>query len=267
MKLSLYASIVISIVLSACQNENARKVINASKMTSEISFYTSDSIRIIGDLYSFDKKNTTILLFHQGGSNARGEYAPIIPKLVEKGFNVLAIDQRMGGQVYGSFNRTLSHIPTNNFEDGYTYCDAYNNIEGALDFIIKSGFTGKKILWGSSYSASLAIQLASKRQRDINGVLAFSPTAGNSMKACPAINYFEEIKIPLILLRPPNEMKNPNSKNQFDLAIKNNHRTYVVKHGVHGSSMLVESRVKNEINDNWNIVLSFIDEIENNSIL
>ena len=51
----------------------------------EIRFYTPDSIKIFGDLYELDKKGKTILLFHQGGSNARGEYAPIIPKLIEKG--------------------------------------------------------------------------------------------------------------------------------------------------------------------------------------
>ena len=32
---------------------------------------------------------------------------------------VLAIDQRVGGQYYGSYNRTLANIPNNIYGDGY----------------------------------------------------------------------------------------------------------------------------------------------------
>ena len=228
----------------------------------EVFFYTPDSIKVFGDLYEQDKGTDIILLFHQGGSNARGEYAPIIPKLTEKGFNVLAIDQRSGGQYYGSYNRTLANVPTNIFGDGYGYCDAYNNLETALDYVISAGFTGDKILWGSSYSASLAIQLADKRKSDVSGVLAFSPASGNSMKDCLPDQYFETVKLPLIILRPPNEMESESSKAQLALAEKYNHQTYVAQYGVHGSSMLVEARVGNEVGETWEVVFSFLNEIE-----
>ncbi len=253
---------VINLLLSSCQNEIKKEKINSDKIDKEISFFTPDSIRIFGDLYELNKKETTILLFHQGGSNARGEYASIIPKLINEGFNILAIDQRSGGQYYGNYNRTLANIPTNIFGDGYGYCDAYNNLESALDYIIDSGFSGNKIIWGSSYSASLAIQLANNRQKDINGVLAFSPASGGSMKECLPNKYLESIKQPLIILRPSNEMENENSKLQFELANKYNHQTYIAKNGVHGSSMLVKERVGNEVDDTWNVVLSFLNEIE-----
>lgn len=231
-------------------------------LAKEISFITSDDIKIFGDLYEIDKTSPVILLFHQGGSNARGEYAPIIPKLIEKGYNILAIDQRSGGQYYGNYNRTLANIPTNSYGDGYGYCDAYNNLESALNFIIDSGFLGDKIIWGSSYSASLAIQLANNRQNDIDGILAFSPASGGSMKDCLPNKYFETLKIPLIILRPPNEMENENSQMQFELAKKYNHQTYVPKYGVHGSSMLVEERVGREVEETWKVVLSFLNKIE-----
>ncbi len=255
---------VIGILLSlfSCKNGLKKKTSNEITNVKEISFYTPDSIKIFGDLYELDKKGKTILLFHQGGSNARGEYAPIIPILIEKGYNILAIDQRVGGQYYGNYNRTLANIPTNVFGDGYGYCDAYNNLESALNFIIDSGFSGDKIIWGSSYSASLSIQLANNRQSDINGVLAFSPASGGSMKDCLPDKYFETLKRPLIILRPPNEMENENSKLQFDLAHKYNHQTYVPKNGVHGSSMLVEERVGREVEDTWTVVLSFLKNIE-----
>lgn len=228
----------------------------------EIHFFTSDSIQIFGDLYELNKEGKTILLFHQGGSNARGEYTPIIPTLIQNGYNVLAIDQRSGGQYYGSYNRTLANIPTHIYGDGYGYCDAYNNLEGALDYIIDTGFSGTKVLWGSSYSASLAIQLASKRQQDVDGVLAFSPASGGSMKDCLPDEYFETLKRPLLLLRPPSEMESEKSKVQFELAKKFGHQTNVPKSGVHGSSMLVENRVGADVQETWKVVVSFLQTID-----
>ncbi|WP_420399780.1 hypothetical protein [Flagellimonas sp.] len=253
------ACIGILLLLGSCKKEPKQEPISEPELSKEISFYTPDSIQIFGDLYELDKQGKTILLFHQGGSNARGEYAPIIPKLIEKGYNILAIDQRVGGQFYGSYNRTLANIPTNGFGDGYGYCDAYNNLESALDFVITSGFTGDKIVWGSSYSASLGIQLANSRQQDISAVLAFSPASGNSVKDCLPNEYFETIKIPLLLLRPPHEMERETSKLQSELANTHGHQTFVPQHGVHGSSMLVASRVGSNVDETWKVVLSFLD--------
>ncbi len=170
--------------LLSCQNEIKEENIGNNNNSKEISFYTPDSIKIFGDLYQLNKQEAIILLFHQGGSNARGEYISIIPRLLEKGFNVLAIDQRKGGQIYGNYNRTIANIPTISLDDAYTYCDAYNNRESTLEFAKAAGFSGKTILWGSSYSASLAIKLANERQTDIQGVLAFSPASGNPMLDC-----------------------------------------------------------------------------------
>lgn len=261
MKFESITFIGVLLFLFSCQDEIKKDNSDEKNNAQEINFYTPDSIKIFGDLYELDKKENTILLFHQGGSNARGEYASIIPKLIKEGFNVLAIDQRVGGQYYGNYNRTLSNIPTNSFGDGYGYCDAYNNLESALDYMIDSGFSGDKIVWGSSYSASLAIQLANNRQNDISGVLAFSPASGGSMKDCLPDKYFETLKIPLIILKPTSEMQNANSKLQFDLANKYNHQTYIAKNGVHGSSMLVKERVGNDVEGTWKVVYSFLNEI------
>nr|WP_299072886.1 hypothetical protein [uncultured Allomuricauda sp.] len=261
MKKIIALSICILFLFSACQKKSKIEDTTTSDSVEEISFVTSDGIKIYGDLYEIDKTSTVILLFHQGGSNARAEYGSIIPKLVDKGFNILAIDQRMGGQIYGNYNRTLTTISDHSFGNPYTYCDAYNNLESALDFIIGSEFTGNKIVWGSSYSASLAIQLASQNQDKINAVLAFSPASGGSMKNCLPDPYFETLKVPLLLLRPPNEMENENVQAQFELAKVNGHQTYAAKYGVHGSSMLVSERVGNDVSETWEVVTTFLEEI------
>jgi len=247
-KILLTSFILFYILNSSAQTKKERE-------TKEIAFFTKDSLKIFGDLYKLNKTAPTILLFHQGGSNAKAEYNFIIPILIKEGFNILAIDQRQGGQVYGNYNRTVANIPNNNFD----YCDAYLDLEGALNYIIESGFIGKKILWGSSYSGSLVIKLASQYQKDINGVLAFSPASGGPMKKCRPDEYFETLKIPLLLLRPSKEMEIESSKNQFILAQQHNHQVYIAKYGTHGSSMLVEERVGNNVDGNWEVVKSFLE--------
>lgn len=263
MKKSLLLFVLILLSMASCQeskNNNAsEESLTKENKTKEISFFSNDSIKIFGDLYEINKSAPTVLLFHQGGSNARAEYHSIIPVLEKEGFNILAIDQRQGGQVYGNYNRTVANIPNNEFG----YCDAYSDLESALGFISKSGFIGKKIIWGSSYSGSLAIKLANQYQEDLNGVLAFSPASGGPMQDCRPDKYFETLKIPLLLLRPAQEMERESSKDQFELAQKNSHQVYIAKYGVHGSSMLVKERVEHDVDENWKAVLSFLNNIKN----
>ncbi|MCL6265852.1 alpha/beta hydrolase [Flagellimonas myxillae] len=261
MKTLSFALVGALLLMGSCKKETQQEPETEPQLRREISFYTPDSIQIIGDLFELDKKGKTILLFHQGGSNARAEYTPIIPRLLEKGYNILAIDQRVGGQYYGQFNRTLANIPTHIYGDGYGYCDAFNNLESALDYVIDAGFTGEKIIWGSSYSATLVVQLASKRQQDIQGALSFSPATGGSLKNCLPDPYFETVKIPLLLLSPPNEMEDEDSQLRFEKAASFGHQTFVPQNGIHGSSMLVAERVGTEVEETWKVVLSFLEKI------
>lgn len=262
MKSIIIGSISLLSLFFSCNNDIKDDMVQQLGNMTQIYFVTADSIKICGDLYKIDKAGPIILLFHQGGSNSRGEYGPIIPKLIEKGYNVLAIDQRMGGQYYGYYNRTLTEISDHSFSNPYSYCDAYNNLEGALNFAISSNFTGKKILWGSSYSASLAVKLANENSDIVHGVLAFSPASGGPMKDCQPEPYFENLDVPLLVLRPPNEMKNESAQDQFLLAKENGHQTFVPHAGVHGSSMLVEERVGSDVSETWNVVLSFLEKLK-----
>ena len=262
MKIFYAAFFAMLLVLVSCQEQNIEEIEVETQADTEISFYTPDSIKIFGDLYELDKSASTILLFHQGGSNARGEYSSIIPELTERGYNVLATDQRVGGQWYGSYNRTLANIPTHAYGDGYGYCDAYNNIESALDYVIDSGFTGDKILWGSSYSAGLVIQLGSKRPDDIKGILSFSPASGRALQDCLPGQYLDSLNVPLIMIKPPHEMESENSQKQMALAEEHGHQTYVPEYGVHGSSMLVESRVGENVDATWEVVYGFLDGLK-----
>ena len=222
--------------------------------TTEISFQTPDGITIIGDQYGNNKEAVTILLFHQAGSNARGEYGTIIPRLVNAGYTVFAFDQRSGGQQFGSFNRTIVDIDHNK----YGYCDVYPDLNSALDFVINQGYSGKKIIWGSSYSAALVIQLANKRPEDVTAVLAFSPASGKALDSCNPDQFVEGLKAPLLALRPANEMEYEKVKVQLEMIKGFGHETFVAKNGVHGSSMLVEARTESDVSEIWDVVLAFL---------
>ena len=256
---TILSFITLSLILMSC-NENTKEQKSTLKKEAdtEITFYTKDSLKIYGDLYVVNKSLPIILLFHQGGANSRGEYQGIIPVLKEEGFNVLTIDQRRGGQRFGNYNRTVAEIPRNT----YGYCDAYPDLEAALEFVKTSNFTGKKIVWGSSYSATLGIKLASENIDIIDGVLAFSPASGEPMEGCRPEEILKTLKTSLLLLRPSREAEIESVKAQLTLAKEFNHETYVAKNGVHGSSMLVEDRVGSSVDENWEVVKTFLNKIK-----
>lgn len=245
----LLPGIVLLIMLSECAP-------NRNKSGNEIQYRTDDGVLISGDLYLTDRSQATILLFHQGGSNGRAEYGPIIPRLLDKKFNVLSIDQRVGGQIYGNYNRTVARIALNEFG----YCDALADLRGALDYLNTYDLAGPKILWGSSYSAALVIQLATDQSLDVDRVLAFSPSSNPArMEGCHPNQYFSQVQIPLLVLRPQSELSERNTT-QLEEARRHGHQTYVAQHGTHGSSMLVEARVGHEVNENWEVVERFLDQ-------
>mgnify|MGYP001816937632 CR=1 FL=1 len=72
---------------------------------------TTDGVTIHGEIYTQTgtaKSAPLLLLFHQGASNGRAEYEPLAPRLLARGYNLVAIDQRRGGERFGGSNRTLA---------------------------------------------------------------------------------------------------------------------------------------------------------------
>ncbi|WP_430468233.1 alpha/beta hydrolase [Winogradskyella ouciana] len=251
--------LLLLIIVSCKEKETEVKTTSEPEATTEIHFFASDSIKVYGDLYEKDKSAPTLIIFHQGGSNTRAEYKSIIPKLRKEGFNILTIDQRVGGQYYyGGYNRTVAEIPKNE----YGYCDAYPDMVAALNYKKDSGFTGKTILWGSSYSATLALKLADNNQSAVDGVLAFSPASGNPMEGCQPNAHIEAIKVPLLLMKPASEMESERSQTQLKLANENGHKTYVAENGVHGSSMLDENRIEGSATETWKVVMDFLSQFK-----
>ncbi len=136
----------------------------------KVSFFSSDSLKITADLYLNDYQAPFILMFHQAESS-RGEFKSIAPKLQKLGCNCLAVDLRCGGKINYVANETAIRAHNQYFPN--RNIDALNDMKAALSYIRKFNRKGV-ILFGSSYSASLALIMA-KTTRDVKAVVAFSP--------------------------------------------------------------------------------------------
>jgi alpha-beta hydrolase superfamily lysophospholipase len=135
-----------------------------------VTFTTSDGVTVYADSYAGPSpKAPVILLFHQAESS-RNEYAPIAPRLVELGYNVLAVDQRSGGDLYPPANETVQHLGRS-----ADYIDVLPDMNGALAWAQRTYPGAPVIAWGSSYSAALVFAFAASHPRDLAAVLAFSP--------------------------------------------------------------------------------------------
>lgn len=222
----------------------------------QVDFRSSDDVRIYGDLYASDagKSAPVILLFHQAGSDARGEYAGIAARLVAAGYNVLAVDQRSGGDRLGGTNRTVAGL---NGEE-FGYCDVYPDLEAAVIFVREQGFSGRLAAWGSSYSAALVFQLAAKNPTEVDAVLGFSPASGEPLADCDPADYLDDISVPILALRPRREFEIDSVRNQMHEFQQAGVQTYVADPAVHGSSMLNPERVKAPVDETWSVVLEFL---------
>lgn len=136
----------------------------------KVSFYAEDNLKITADLYLVDYLKPFILLFHQSESS-RGEFKEIAPKLTKLGFNCLSVDLRSGGKSNYVKNETAQRATDQRISN--RLIDAQKDIFAAIDYVLK--FNHKPvILFGSSYSASLALMVAMGNDR-VSSVISFSP--------------------------------------------------------------------------------------------
>ncbi len=127
------------------------------------------------------RRRGTILLFHQAGSSL-AEYSTIAPELARRGFDTLATDQRSGGENWGRRNATAARLGANP-----GFMAALQDLQAALAWARQRDPSGRVLVWGSSYSASLVFLLAASPA--VSAVLAFSPgeyLRGTSVRAAAA---------------------------------------------------------------------------------
>ena len=255
--MSIEPTVLVTVIAALAVPAAASAQAAGAPVAEEVRFEAADGTTIYADLHRArtGPAGPVVVLFHQAGSNARGEYQDIIPRLLENGYSILAVDLRLGGSRYGSENRTVT---AGRLPDSRAYCSAYPDLTAAWDYVAERGFTGPRFAWGSSYSAALVIRLAAERASGMAGVLAFSPASGEPMAGCRPEQHIDDLAVPALILRPQAEADMASVTTQLERFRAAGKQVHVARPGAHGSSMLVAARVDGATEDTWNVVLEFL---------
>lgn len=142
-----------------------------------VTFFAEDSTKVFGNLYTHNPEAPIIALFHQARSN-KSEYFGIAQRLVKLGFNCLAIDQRSGGNVMDFRNETVENLDSIQLQflgknpiEGFIAAEM--DMKATIQYLANR-FNQKVIVWGSSYSSTLALYQGVSNDL-ISAVIAFSP--------------------------------------------------------------------------------------------
>lgn len=215
-----------------------------------LEFPSKDGLVITADWFEVDAEKPYILLCHQAGYS-RGEYRKTARELNSAGYNCLAIDQRSGDRVTGIVNETAKRakekgLPTK-------YLNAEIDVEAAIDYL--HGRTGKKvILWGSSYSASLALKVGTTNDK-VSKVVSFSP--GEYLKGVELASEIKGLAKPVFVTSSAGEAA---GVKKLMSGVKTKYVTQFdpEKGGKHGSKALWESN--NNHDAYWEAVLTFLSD-------
>lgn len=224
-----------------------------------IEFPSEDGLTITADLYRFheDPKAPFIVLFHQAGWS-RGEYREIAPRLGALGFDGLAVDQRSGGAIHDVPNETAKRASA--AELGTDHPDALPDMRAAIDVARERWAEGPLLIWGSSYSAALALKLAGDEPQAIDAVLAFAPGEYFERFGHPSdwiTRSAESIHVPVFITSARDEK--PSWLPIFEAIPSETKRSFVPETaGNHGSRALWERFVDSPAY--WSAVEAFLDE-------
>ena len=224
----------------------------ASLAQEEVTIPASDGLTVTADVYRAHagKDTTWIVLAHQAGSS-RGEYRTIAPRLNTLGFNAIALDQRSGRTFGGVANQTAALAGRQKKKQ--TYLAAMPDILAGIAWA-REQTTGRVILWGSSYSAAMAVLLAGEQPHLVDGVVSHSPgeyLRGRSVRKAAA-----KIAVPVLITSPANE-KQQWQKIFASIGDKRKTGYAPASGGRHGSSALIPERNRSS-QAYWAVVEKFL---------
>jgi dienelactone hydrolase len=216
---------------------------------TKVEFPSEDDLTVTAELYSNNKSKAVIVLFHQAGSS-RGEYRDIAPRLTMLGYTALAVDQRSGGNFRGVKNETAARA-----KSGRDFPSALPDMRAAINYAKSELGAEEVVIWGSSYSASLSLVLAGRKEVPIDGVMAFSPGEyfGGSISVKKEAR---GIEVPVFLTSARNEVRSWNSIYKAIPASKNSIAYKPKGKGKHGSSTLLSS----DADEYWVAIESFLSQ-------
>ncbi|MDA3944293.1 MAG: alpha/beta hydrolase [Bacteroidetes bacterium] len=221
-----------------------------------IEFASKDGLTISADLYEIDPTKPIVLLCHQARYN-KYEYADIAPRLNKMGFNALAIDQRSGGTFANEPNETYNRAIENGIKE-IEYTDAIQDIESAINFLADK-YQQKIIVWGSSYSSSLALHIAEKNEH-VKAVISFSPGDYFGEKLPSLKTVFPKIEQAFFVTSSKEEA---NELKELLTDVKQNSKQLQFipdSDGFHGSKALwIDQKGEDEY---WTAITSFLNTIK-----
>ena len=223
----------------------------------KVEFKTADGLWVNGNLYDIGQNKPAILLCHQAGYN-RIEYADIAPKLNEMGYNCLAIDQRSGGNFAGKPNVSAEKAKESGLPN--EMIDALQDIKAAINFL-HGKYKRDVIVWGSSYSSSLAL-LEGVPNDKVKAIIAFSPSDYFGDAASSLSTAFAKVNKPF-LVTSSKEEASALSALIGNVPLNKNQSQFIPKsEGFHGSKALWAGQKGAE--EYWNAVTTFLKAISNN---
>ncbi|RUT78772.1 alpha/beta hydrolase [Ancylomarina longa] len=220
-----------------------------------IQFTSLDSVMISANLYQIDEKSPFILLCHQARFN-KFEYAGIAERLNEMGFNCLAIDQRSGGPIGNTQNQT--HLNALKKGKAVSYLDAEQDIQAAIQYIGKT-YNQKVILWGSSYSSTLALYLAAKNDA-VKAVISFSPGNYFADEKGSLVDILSEFKKPMFVTSSRQEADGVKTLLEKHKMLENQTQFIPNGPGQHGSRNLWKNQTGGE--EYWNAITVFLKQFK-----
>ncbi len=162
-----------------------------------IEIKATDGLSITANLYESEHiESAVFILCHQAGFS-RGEYLETADYFFKQGFTCIAVDQRSGGEVNGIVNEThkaavAAGKPTN-------YIDAAQDIEAVIMYATKEYPGAKKVLLGSSYSASLALIMGVKYADVLTAVISFSPSEYFELANKSIAAWAKDLQLPVFI--------------------------------------------------------------------
>ncbi len=129
-------------------------------------------------------------------------------------------------------------------------------MEASLQYVNDNFKPETLLIWGSSYSASLAIVLGKEYQNEIDGIVAFSPPT-LEYEDVQINEYAKSVKLPTFIATSSSEYKD--AKIIYDLIQNSNKKIYAPETGgLHGSKSLWSCSEDNQ--DYWKELQSFLSQ-------
>lgn len=215
----------------------------------------ADGVTVYARVYEAAPNAAVVLLFHQAGSN-KSEYDTIAPRLEKLGYDVLAIDQRSGGDLYPPGNETVAHLGKN----AASYMEAVPDMEAAIEWARRVHPHSPVYLWGSSYSAGLVFVIAASHPRGVKAILAFSP--GEYLPDKNLVHQSaRKVRVPVFIDSAADPQEIANARSILAAVPVKQKVQYVPTAGVHGSSTLRTDKDPDGAAANWTAVTAFLKSL------